>query len=92
MVPTVREIMNLAANDEQEKLSVYPEPDKETYVVETTTELERQSSKLRQTAQKYTGEAFRSVRSGVDSVVNVEHRVESMSAAAYMRPYDQTYV
>jgi len=57
---------------------VYPEPDRETYVVETTTELERQIGKLRQTAQKYTGDALRSVRSGVDSVVNVENRFESM--------------
>ncbi|WFD27304.1 hypothetical protein MNAN1_002300 [Malassezia nana] len=48
-----------------------------TFVVETTTELERQISKLRQTVQKYTGAAFRSVRSGVDSVVDVENRVEN---------------
>lgn len=62
----------------QAKLSVYPEPDKPITVVETRTELERQMGLLRQKFQHYTGDMFRSLRSGIDSVVNAEHRVESM--------------
>ena len=60
----------------QAKLSVYPEPDKPITVVETRTELERQMGLLRQKFQHYTGDMFRSLRSGIDSVVNAEHRVE----------------
>lgn len=63
----------------QEKLSVYPESDKPLVVVETETELERQIGNIRHAVQGYTRDALQTVRSGVDRVVQTEHKVESTS-------------
>lgn len=61
----------------QEKLSIYPQPDQPVTVVETSNELERQVGGIREAVQRGTRGALQSVRSGVDRVVNTEHKVES---------------
>lgn len=68
---------------QQQKLSVYPEADREITLVETSTELERQVGSLRRAIQRQTGDAVHKVKSGVNSVINVENRVESALATAY---------
>lgn len=64
----------------QEKLSIYPQPDQPVTVVETSNELERQVGGIREAVQRSTRGALQSVRSGVDRVVNTEHKVESKFA------------
>lgn len=49
-------------------------------VVETSNELERQVGGIREAVQRSTRGALQSVRSGVDRVVNTEHKVESKFA------------
>lgn len=57
---------------------MYPEADKEVTVVETQTELERQVSRARQAVQSFSAKFLGSVRSGVNSVIKVEDKVEGM--------------
>ena len=55
---------------------MYPEADKELTVVETQTELERQVSRARQAVQSLSAKFLGSVRSGVNSVIKTEDKVE----------------
>ena len=73
MAQTVRGYGGLTMSD---KLSVYPEADKELTVVETHTELERQVSRARQAVQSFSAKFLGSVRSGVNSVIKTEDKVE----------------
>ena len=57
---------------------MYPKQDKEVTAIETSTELEHQVARVRQAAQQFSGKLFGSIRSGVDSVVRMEDKVERM--------------
>ncbi|KAI3624481.1 hypothetical protein CBS14141_002909 [Malassezia furfur] len=69
-----------------EKLSIYPQPDQPVTVVETSNELERQVGGIREAVQRSTRGALQSVRSGVDRVVNTEHKVESSFPVRWLTP------
>ena len=55
---------------------MYPEADKELTVVETHTELERQVTRARQAVQSFSAKFLGYVRSGVNSVIKTEDKVE----------------
>lgn len=75
----------------QDKLSIYPQQDKEVTAVETSTELERQVGQVRQALQRLSSNLFGSIRSGVDSVVRIEDKVERTCEVAHALKRKLTY-
>lgn len=62
----------------REKLSIYPEPERQLALVDTPSELERQIGAAREVATKTYRDSFAYVHGWVSKWIDVEHAVERM--------------